>query len=103
MFNVFWPSTSHHGVNFFGVFNLHHPCEMFSCYSSSWHHRELGVVRVLCWNLCCSCLLLKSIVVCVCHWSGVLHVVLISNPLQIIFQCYYLCSSLELSIVHIYH
>jgi hypothetical protein len=76
MFNAFQPSTSHHGFNFFGVFNFHHPCEMFTCYSSF----SIIVSWVL--FMCCSCLSLKPNVVCVCHWSGVLHVVPISNPLK---------------------
>jgi hypothetical protein len=65
------------------------------------HHFGIIVRWVL--FMCCSCLSLKPNVVCVCHWSGVLHVVPISNPLQMIFQRYYSCSSLELSIVHTYH
>ncbi len=65
------------------------------------HHLDIILSCVL--FMCCSCLSLKPNVVCVCHCSGLLHVVPISNPLQMIFQHYYLCSSLELSIVHIYH
>lgn len=65
------------------------------------HH--LGIIVTWVLFVCFFCLSLKPNVVCVCHWSGVLHVVPISNPLQMIFQRYYSCSSLELSIVHIYH
>jgi hypothetical protein len=63
MFNAFWPSTSHNGFNFFVVFNFHHPCEMFTCYSSFWHHCEMGVVHVLFLFIikaqCCLCLSLE--------------------------------------------